>query len=561
MTAPTRRRRTAPTKADLAEQLDMAVNNAEMLSESIAELQLAMEDVGWQRMLAQGEREFTRDGLRQITAVCELYAIKNPLIKRGLLLRQAYVHGLGIEITARANGKGKEGQQDVNTVIQDFLDDVGNRRALFGAEAKQRVERALGTGGNLFCSLWTKPSTGRVQVRLLPWDEIQEVICNPDDSSEPWFYRREWTEQKLDPATGRTTTETRRALYPAIDYRPAGRPQRMGDFDVRWDAPVRHIKVNDLEGWRFGVPDAYAAIDWAKAYKDFLEDWTRLVKSLSRYAWRTTAAGSKQAKQIRSAMVATNRQADPVTGEPTVGSVAITETGRTLEAIPKSGASIDAESGRPVAMMVAAALGLPVTMLLADPGQTGARATAETLDQPTQLEMGGRRQLWSDVYRDLCEYVVRESVRAPKGPLKGKVVPDEGRETVELGGDTDQTIDIDWPSYDNVDLAGMLEAISSAAQTQTVPPEIILRLALTALGVKHVDEIVDDMVGEDGVFQWPAQPGQQPGAAGAEAATGTADPFGDVDWGLFGTQPGGAVTQPAGDAGATATLPPVDVQQ
>jgi hypothetical protein len=510
MTAPTStagvrrtRRSSGPTKAQLAERLDHANNNLELARESITELQLAMEDIGWSRLIAAGEREFTRDGLRQITAICELFSIKNPLVKRGLILRQAYIHGLGVEITARANGKRHDGEQDVNAVLQAFLDDPGNRRALFGAEAKQRVERALGTGGNLFLSLWTKPTTGRVQVRLLPWDEITDVVTNPEDASEPWFYRREWQEQTLDPATGSTSSTPRRTLYPAIDYRPATQPKTLGDFQVRWDAPVRHVKVNDLDRWKFGVPDSYAAIDWARAYKEFLEDWARLVKSLSRYAWRTTAAGSKQAKQIRSAMAATSRVIDPATGETRVGDAAITETGRTLEAIPKTGATIDSESGRPLAMMVAAALGLPVTMLLADPGQTGARATAETLDQPTQLEMGGRRQIWSDVYRDVAEYVIRESVRAGQGALKGKVRLVDDHEVVELDGDTESTIDIDWPSYDNVDLAGLVEAVVAANGTGTVPPEIIVRLLLTALGVSHVDEVVDALTDEDGTFRWP----------------------------------------------------------
>jgi hypothetical protein len=53
--------------------------------------------------------------------------------------------------------------------------------------------------------------------------------------------------------------------------------------------------------------------------------------------------------------------------------------------VSKSGAQIDANSSQPFATRAAAALEVPVTMLLGDPGITGARATAETLDQPTEL--------------------------------------------------------------------------------------------------------------------------------------------------------------------------------
>ena len=489
----------------LTQRLSAEENNVEFLQETIAQLELAAEDIGWQRLLAVGEQEFTREGLRQISAICRLFAIKNPLIKRGLTLRTSYVFGQGVEISARANGRrGRKGEQDVNAVIQTFLDDAGNRRTLFGAEAQQRLERSLGTDGNLFLSLWTRPASGRIQVRVLPWDEIVDVVRNPDDASEPWFYHRRWYETEIGAQATERVKEMREALYPALSHRPKSRPKTVVGIDVRWDAPVRHVKVNDLEGWRFGIPDAYAAVDWARAYKEFLEDWAKLVKALSRYAWRTTAAGSKQAAQIRTKLAAAPPR-NAVTGELNdVGATAITAPGYALEAIPKTGATIDSESGRPLAMMVASALGVPVTMLLADPGQTGARATAETLDQPTELEMESRRSLWTDVLRDVTDHVVRESVRASAGPLKGKVTVDaDGVESVKLAGNTERTVDIAWPDLKDLEQAQVIDAITKAAGTGTVPPEIIVRLLLTALGVRNVDEIVDEMTDQDGNFLWP----------------------------------------------------------
>ncbi len=490
----------------LAEQLAAERDTVELLQESLSALELAMEDQGWQRLIASGEREFTRDGLGRITAVCRLYAIKNPLIARGLGLRQAYVFGQGVEITGRANGKRHDGEQDVNAVVQAFLDDPGNRRAAFGAEAQQRLERCLGTDGNLFLSLWTRPASGRVQVRVLPWDEITDVVTNPDDASEPWFYRRQWTRRTVNPATGVPTTEPMVALYPALFHRPHSRPSTIGGVTVRWDAPVRHIKVNDLEGWRFGTPDAYPAIDWAKAYKEFLEDWARLVKSLSRFAWRTTAKGAAQAAGIKTRL-AQMPPRDPGTGQSLdVGGTAIMPAGQVMEAIPKSGATIDSDSGRPLAMMIASALGVPVTMLLADPGVTGARAVAESLDQPTELTMLGRRRVWTDALRDITEHVVREAVRAPDGALKGVVSRDGDLETVTLAADTEPTVDIAWPDLTGLDPAKLVEAVVKASDTGTVPPEVVLRLLLSALGVNNVDELVDAMTDDDGNFQWPAPP-------------------------------------------------------
>lgn len=540
----------------LTGELQAERDTVDLLRESLTQLELAMEDSGWQRLIANGEQEFTRDGLRTITAACRLYGIKNPLIKRALILRTAYIFGQGVEITARANGKRHKGEQDVNAVLQAFMDDVGNRRTLFGADAQQRLERTLGTDGNLFLSLWTRPATGRVQVRVLPWDEITDVITNPDDSSEPWFYRRAWTYTAIDPATGAPSEIKQQvALYPALTYRPKNRPARIGNADVRWDAPVRHIKANDLEGWRFGVPDTYAAIDWAKAYKEFLEDWARLVKSLSRFAWKMTAKGAGQAAGTAARLAATPTR-DRVTGQSLdVGGTAILPGDQRLEAIPKSGATIDSGSGRPLAMMVAAAMGLPVTMLLSDPGATGARAVAETLDQPMELEMRCRQSLYTDVLRDICDYVVREAVRAPRGPLRGTITTEDDRETVALAGDTESTVDIAWPDVTGLDPAVLVEAVTKAASTKTVPPEVILRLLLTALGQRNVDELVDSMVDEEGKFLWPESAPAATGAGGGQGApggsAGTND--GGLDWGLFG---GGANDAPTDTTPADTTTAP-----
>jgi hypothetical protein len=87
--------------------------------------------------------------------------------------------------------------------------------------------------------------------------------------------------------------------------------------------------------------------------------------------------------------------------------------------------------------MAAAGVGLPVTILLADPGQTGARATAETLDLPTILEMTMRRVLWQTALTRVIEHAIDAAVEAPRGTLRGTVTIDAwGRKVITLAGDT-----------------------------------------------------------------------------------------------------------------------------
>ena len=508
--------------ASLNEQLGQERNNGELLRESLADLERALVEPGWIRMLAQAQIEFAAENLNQLRDICRLHAIKNPLIKRGLGLRSAYVWGSGVEITARANGR-EAGEQDVQAVVNAFLTDPGNQRAVTGPEARDQLETfGLGTEGEVFLVCFTLPVTGQVSVRTISPDEIADVVCNPDDASEPWFYLRRWTEDRFDTATATHKISQREQFYPCIDYQPKFRPAKLGPIPVKWDSPVLHVAVNRPRGWKRGIPDSYAAIDWARGYKEFLEDWARLMKSLSRYAWKATVPG-KAAGQAR-AKIAQAPGVNEITGQPNAaGATVILSPEAALEAISKSGATIDAESGRPLAMMVASALAVPVTMLLADPGQVGARATAETLDRPTELEMTQRRDLWGAVYLRLIRYVIACSARAPKGLLQGKVTVDEyGRETTILAGDTDQTVDVVWPELADTDPAAMVKAITEAAGVGVIPPEVLLRLFLTAFGVRNTDALVEAMVDEDGKFIWPtpAPMGGQGGEASALVRAG-----------------------------------------
>jgi hypothetical protein len=519
--APIRDRFTAPVREDLA----IAQNNMEILAESVADLERQLLEPGWQEFLAYAEQEFSPEGMVRMRAICRLYTLKNPLIKRAAALRSAYVWCQGVEITARANGK-EHGEQDVQDVLTKFLNDPGNKRTLTGAEARDQLEHALWNDGETFHALFTNPRTGRVQVRTLPADEIVDVICNPEDNSEPWFYRRRWVQKTLQ-VDGTARNVTREELYPCIDYRPAG-VGRFGTYatiPIRWDAPVVHTTVNRPLHWHRGVPDAYAAIDWAKAYKTFLEDWATLMRSLARFAWRLTSKGAARAQARRALAAGATR--DPITGKALdVGGTAVTPADQMLEAIPKTGATLDADSGRPLAAMVAAASSVPVTMLLGDPGTTGNRATAETLDTPTENAMRQRRELWTSTLQRILSYVITAAVRAPQGPLTGTITRDpySDQDIVTLDGDTSTVIDIDWPDLTDADVATIIKAIVEGNSTGTMPPELVLRLVLTALNVRGVDEWLEKMLDDDGEFEWPKGPPLGPGAEAAALARRGEDP-------------------------------------
>lgn len=479
--------------ADTTDQwtIDGLAAQLEVVQEAYQDLQqLMVEDRGWARLDGEAEaRRFTREELSKAADRCRVMAALNPLVKRGLTVRAGYVWGQGIGINAK--------DDTVNTVVQEFLDDDENRSVLTGHQAHLDLENRLGTDGNVFITLWTDPLVGRVRPRIVEFGEVTEILTDPEDGARPHYYVRTHQVTPINPQTGaRGNPRSVTTYYPDLRYRPRVRPRFLGDGntrgEVRWDAPMLHVYDNQLTGTRWGIGDAYAALPWAKAYSGFLDDWARLTKALSKIAWTLSSGSKSKAQTARAGLNAATTGA---------GGVANMGPDMRLEAVPKTGATIDAESGRPIATMIAAALGLPVTTLLADPGQSGARAVAETLDTPTELEMSGRRELWTEAMRAILNYVVDQAALAPRNSvLRGREVRDGDRVTADLG-EVDRTLVFDWPDLTGEDLSTVIEAAVKALDTEKFGPAgeaMLVEVILRALKVRDVDEILDKITDDDG---------------------------------------------------------------
>lgn len=491
----------------------------EVAEEALTDTQrsLAAEDRGWADLTALGDgTEITRAEIRSIAKAARVMAIHDPLIRRAVNLRIAYVWGSGVTISAA--GADDRGGQDVNAVVQAFLED---QSATFSsAQAAEERERALHTDGNVFLCLPTDPATGRVQVRTIPDSQVEDILTDPEDADTPWLYKRVFTQASVVPARSKvdgtlvntTLTQPRTAWYPALGFRPGARPRTLDGYPIEWDKPVLHVRVNRPSGSKWGTPDVTAALPWAAGYKDSLIDWARLVKALSKFAFRATARNGRAAQATRDRITSA-----PVDG---VGGTVISPEGQKFEAIGKSGATIDSGSFRPLAAMVSSATDVPVTMLTGDPGVTGARATAETLDRPLALVIRMRRDLDASVIRRVLDHVIDAAIEAPRGPLTGtvRIDPYTGGKVVTLAGDQARAIDIDWPSLEDVDVKTIVESIVKADETGYLPEETIARLLLIALDVDGVDEVLAKLLDDEGNFVSPRDRAQARSALAAIGA-------------------------------------------
>ncbi len=468
--------------AGIAEQLQSVYGENLQLQEAITELELASEDAGWYRLADQLHRmEFSRDGLDIIVRNSRLYWLKNPLIHRAVDLQCYYVWGQGVSVRSRDSA--------TDAIMQRFLADPANTSVFSSHAARVALERQLQIEGNLFLAFFTTATTGRVVVRKLPFDEIREIICNPQDADEVWFYRRRWTDDPSKP-------EKYVALYPdwryarELELRGEERPLTHKGLPVRWESPVMHVAVGALSSMRFGVPETYAALDWARAYKECLEDFKKTVKSLSKWAWSLKTGGGKSAVDAAIAKLSStlgtlySGETNPA---PTGGSTFVASSGVDLQAVDVANAYVDPGGFRPLLRQVGAAMGLPETFF--GDASVGTYATASTLDRPTELKFLDRQMLWQDIYRDIAVIVV-EAALGSSGEL--------------LDVSTLAAVEVDFPPILERDVAEQVSALVRFATMGNWPVQLLndgptlLRLGLTALHVDNIEEVVEKFYPVDG---------------------------------------------------------------
>ena len=496
-----------PVDTQIIEHNEVLQQDNIVLTEQLRTLELALENLDWRQLTWQFQYEFSREGLRIITELARLFYLKNPMLKRGIEVQRLYVWGQGWSVKAK--------DERIQEVITNFLDDAKNQVELTSHTARMQKETELRTDGNLFLVWFVNINTGRVRCRSIPMEEIQDIHCNPEDAKEPWYYRRRWNVQTMLP-TGGVQTETRQAYYPDWHYNPTNKPPTIGNIPVMWDTPVFHIKTGGFSNWKFGVSEIYAACDWGRAYKEFLEDWASIVRAYRKFAFQLTTPGGKSG--IAAAKTKLNTTVGGATGQgldtnppPTAGSFFISGDDVKLNPVRTAGATVSAEDGRRILLMVCAAVGLPETFF--GDVSVGTLATANSLDRPTELAMRDRQTMWMDIFRQIFDYVLLWAVKAPSGPLAGmgtlvaEVEAGQVEERIDWG-ETESHIDIEFPPIIDAGLKDQISAIISSGTldgkqiTGNIDIVTLTRMLLSALGEDDIDEILERTFPGGKVPEW-----------------------------------------------------------
>lgn len=481
------------SEQSLMEKFLRADVTADYFKENFARLELALEDEGWRRLAFNMKHEFSRGGLDKVIELSRAMYCVHPLIQRSVNVTTYYVHAQGWNLEAEEERIQKE-------VVEPTISDDGNRAELYGHQARILTLVDQMTDGNIFIKMPTGPR-GEIDVRSIPVDEIREIYYKPGDIMTPWYYRRRWTESTFNEAKGQIEQKQREALYPDWRYHPRSQPSTIGGYDVMWEEPVLHRRTGGFKQMQFGIPSTYAALEWARAYKKFLEDWHSLVASLSRFAWNKTTKGkgkSKQAKEKLDSKVGEGGSLRDANKQEPAGAVHIDVEGADLTPIPKSGATTSAEDAKPSRLMVASAMDLPDTLLSNDP-QQGALATAKTLDRPSELGFMNWQALERDLNQDIFRYQIDAMIR--RGRLPGRVIREAGVSFVEPG--IDPTVNVNFPPILEHDTKDVVQAIVAAATLEgkadahLIPREETARLLMEAIGVDDVEQAMKELPEEE----------------------------------------------------------------
>lgn len=377
------------------------------------DIELALQNISWRRQTNLAWMEFSRWGIQQIILISRLYYLKNPIIQRGINVSALYVFGRGVQVSSP--------DEAANQVLQDFFT---RNKSTLGQNALMDLERRKYYDGNLFFCFFTSMKTGEVDVRTIDATEITDIITDPGDSENRRYFLRVWTETNFDEVTGSRAIVSKRAYYPALGYEPDSMPVSIGGIEVMRDMPVLQRKVGGVAKWLWGCPLVYAALDWAKASREWLEACMTVRQALAQFAMLIQTKGGQDALQgVKQQLSTTVGPSSSLLDQnPTAvnGSTFASGMGTKLEAFKTQGAGGNPDDVRRYLLMCAMTFGIPESFF--GDMNTSNLATAQSLDRPTELNFGAKQEEWSEDFVTISRYVLMKSGKATGGRLRESLV-------------------------------------------------------------------------------------------------------------------------------------------
>lgn len=348
------------------------------LSEALGNIQMMIDSQGWSPVWDHSEDGGLRlSDLKGASEQLRELVVGNPLMKQGSETRNARIWGEGLDFfTISTSGR----TSDLPARVKAALLKPRNQRYLMSADARHEMERAAFTDGNIF--MLYMPGTETFM--RVPMSQITADWRSPDNPEEVWAYRRQW----MKDITKGSVAENLQTEWYYTDIFDERR-QSWITYDGKREkanltATMVDVAFNRQTGWAYGVPDSLPALAWSKLYKEFLVNGYVMSRALAQIAFKATAA-TNAARDAAAVDIAKPGQG---------GGTATMTQGTDLLPLATAGKGYDFDSGRPLAAMIAASLGLSIGTLLGD-----AEKESESFDRVTNAMAVMRRQTWAGFWQ------------------------------------------------------------------------------------------------------------------------------------------------------------------
>lgn len=337
-------------------------------ADALTQASFMKEDVGWYDPSGRASDLVPLSVIKEHAIRSRRLATYNTIVKRGINIRNAYMWTDVPE------------PRKIAKRVKERLEP-----ALLGREARVRDEAAFNTDGMVIYRV----SPGG-NVAPVPITRVQGIARAEDALEEADIHALLITPVPLEDPSRATLPDPEWVI---LDGKPRVDVVDQGGYKTNKTDSLVVATVNRLAGEQWGKPDLMGAVYWAQAYKEYLEAGHVLAKALARVAFKVKSTTTAQQQAV----------IDKMSTLQGTGATASLGADQDLLAVSKAGAGIEFSAGTPLAAMVAAALDVPLSVLLTD-GSAGGRQGAETaLEEPTFKALELRRQ----VHKDLVRRVLR----------------------------------------------------------------------------------------------------------------------------------------------------------
>lgn len=389
--------------------------------------------------------------------------------------------GLSIEVVPR----------DVNAqeVWSEFWH-ADRNAVVLGERVLHDLSNAVLNDGEVFFSVTVSTVDGQSTIRTVPSLEIVDIICDPQDSTTPVFYKRVYTpDDPLAPSTiyypDWKATEDAQAR--AKDKLPTLNDREVIASEVNEATIVGMVAAQHRKRYGRGWPLLRTGFVWNRGYKKFAQDRLAVQAAAAAYLDKIKGKGGSRAidamrRQLESSLVNANsyteRNPPPAAGATWIENDAVERT-RLQQGTGAADADTDAN-------IVLAMVGLAGSIFphYLGKGDAFRLATTSSMEAPVFRSFNRYRNFWASVWSDIAKFVLTQAN--------------------EHGEYTGQIADMDVDVAQDAILSQTNEAVSSIATIVTtafekgvLDPSVaqavmtqVLKTALAALGVRNVDDVL-----------------------------------------------------------------------